>query len=103
MNDVAASDVAATREEFADEACVIGYGAKLLVPASRNVELEEPVPVVLENVAASDGTATPEVVIDWLAGIGYGGDGEVDAATTSVEALLIVIARRWTCAGDATH
>ena len=101
MDDVAASDVLVTPEVFVDEASIIEFGVKLPVPAPEKLELEGPVPLVLEDVAASDGTATPGIVVDWLVGVGNSGDGEVDAPITSVEPLLLVIARRWTCAGDA--
>ena len=98
LGDVAASDVPVTPATFVDKASVVRYGAKLPVPTPRKVELEGSVPWVLKDVATSDGTATPGIFIGWLAGIGNGGDGEVDDAITRVEALLNVIARRWTCA-----
>ena len=61
---------------------VIEYAVKSSVPALRNVELEGPVPLVLEDVAASDGTATPDIVVNWLTGAGEGGDREVDTPTS---------------------
>ena len=61
----------------------------------------EPVPLILENVAASVGTANPSIVVDWLTRTGNGGGRAVDAPTISVEDLLTVNVRRWTCAEDA--
>ena len=101
LSDVAASDMLVNPAVLIDEASVSEYGAKLLVPAPRKVELRGLNISVREDVAACHEAAAPRIFVDWLARDGNGGDSEIDPPTTSVEALLTVIARYWTCAGDA--